>query len=321
MVETRKPRWPWPFAACFALRGDLRTFAGTCTRVTNGHEYSVARTTAEIYSERWCRQLAHPPPRRINFISTALSCPPFLQIRCLTLLKFRKTTKSLYKDWSLCTIILILENKILEDRCTEKKEKKIEEEKKKYFICFLSSHLPLHRIVSEISLKSIKIDRLRLLEKSNNCWKSKNFSPSLRLKSNPWKVFGQHSRTAAECRSCRLTNGRGNGILKAGLQQMFEPGTGKKAAHEFRGFDKSAACVSTVYCLLSWIQRSFPLLRYRVHAQIARFIPSLPPRTHEKLGGVGFRERDEIERYALLFLLFFLLFFFFFLFSFLRALA
>lgn len=67
------------------------------------------------------------------------------------------------------------------------------------------------------------------------------------MKSNPWKVFGQHSRTAAECRSCRLTNGRGNGILKAGLQQMFEPGTGKKAAREFRGFDKSAVCVSTVY--------------------------------------------------------------------------
>lgn len=83
-----KARWPWPFAAYFALRGDPRTFAGTCTRVTNGHEYSVARTTAEIYSERWCRQLAHPPPRRINFISTVLSDHPRARfsksIRCLT---------------------------------------------------------------------------------------------------------------------------------------------------------------------------------------------------------------------------------------------
>lgn len=75
-----KARWPWPFAAYFALRGDPRTFAGTCTRVTNGHEYSVARTTAEIYSERWCRQLAHPPPRRINFISTVLSDHPLVLV-------------------------------------------------------------------------------------------------------------------------------------------------------------------------------------------------------------------------------------------------
>lgn len=149
MVETRKPRWPWPFAACFALRGDLRTFAGTCTRVTNGHEYSVARTTAEIYSERWCRQLAHPPPRRINFISTALSCPPFLQIRCLTLLKFRKTTKSLCKDWSLCTI-LILENKLLEDRCTETRRN---------VSCFLSSHLPLQ--IWNRFWNFVKIDKSR----------------------------------------------------------------------------------------------------------------------------------------------------------------
>lgn len=187
MVETRKPRWPWPFAACFALRGDLRTFAGTCTRVTNGHEYSVARTTAEIYSERWCRQLAHPPPRRINFISTALSCPPFLQIRCLTLLKFRKTTKSLYKDWSLCTI-LILENKILEDTRGDKK--------KRFVLSFFSSSSAENRFWN-----FVKIDKNRQIAIVGKIQRSKNCIGNLKISPLPydWNLIpGKFSANTAE---------------------------------------------------------------------------------------------------------------------------
>ena len=249
-----------------------------------------------------------PPSRALRFSKSSPN--PML-------LKFRKTTKSLCKDWSLCTI-LILENKILEDTRGDKK--------KRFVPSFFSSS-SRNCIVQNVFwnyIGTIKIDRLRSIvgkiQRSKNCWKSKNFSPSLRLKSNPWKVFGQHSRTAAECRSCRLTNGRGNGILKAGLQQMFEPGTGKKAAREFRGFDKSAVCVSTVYApfVNTAIVPIVALPCPRTNCEIYSLSPS--PNA-EKLGGVGFRERDEIERYALLFLLFFLLFFFFFLFSFLRALA
>ena len=81
---------------------------------------------------------------------------------------------------------------------------------------------------------------------------SRNFSPPLpQLKSNPWKVF-DYRVLAAECRSCRLINDRGNGILKARrpvyndaktAQQMLlgraGTNTGKKAVRKFRGFDKS----------------------------------------------------------------------------------
>lgn len=124
-----------------------------------------------------------------------------------------------------------------------------------------------------------------------DCWRnpSRNFSPPLpQSKSNPWKVF-DYRVLAAECRSCRLINDRGNGILKARRpvyndaktavrsQQMLAgragTDTGKKAVRKFRGFDKSR------WTVLSWVRVIVPIVVLpcpRTNCEIY----SLPPRTY-----------------------------------------
>lgn len=136
---------------------------------------------------------------------------------------------------------------------------------------------------------------------------------------------------AAECRSCRLINDRGNGILKARRpvyndaktavrSQEMLPGragtdTGKKAVRKFRGFDKSRWTHDCPF--VSTSDRSHCCVTVSTHKLRDLFPPSpnIPCSSELETAVSGFANRRtprEIERYAraFLFLLFFLFFFF-----------